>query len=335
MKVIVDAMGGDNAPKEIVKGCIDAVKEYGIKILLVGKKDVLEEELKAFDYPKEDIEILDAQDIITNDDDPALAIRRKKDSSLVVGLKALVDGLGDGFISAGSTGALLAGGLFIVKRIPGIDRAALTSIYPTNKGISLLVDAGANVDCKAEYLRQFSVMASIYMEKVMDRPNPSLGLVNIGLEEGKGNQLAKETYELLKNTNLNFIGNIEGRNIPLGDADIIVADGFVGNVVLKLTEGMASSIFSHLKKAFMADSRSKLGALLLKPQLNEMKKLMDYREYGGAPLLGTRKPVVKAHGSSDALAFKNGIRQLISFVENDVIKTISDNFLEVNENQED
>ena len=335
MKVIVDAMGGDNAPKEIVKGCIDAVKEYGIKILLVGKKDVLEEELKAFDYPKEDIEILDAQDIITNDDDPALAIRRKKDSSLVVGLKALVDGLGDGFISAGSTGALLAGGLFIVKRIPGIDRAALTSIYPTNKGISLLVDAGANVDCKAEYLRQFSVMASIYMEKVMDRPNPSLGLVNIGLEEGKGNQLAKEAYELIKNTNLNFIGNIEGRDIPLGDADIIIADGFVGNVVLKLTEGMASSIFSHLKKALMADSRSKLGAVLLKPQLNEMKKLMDYREYGGAPLLGTRKPVVKAHGSSDALAFKNGIRQLISFVENDVIKTISDNFLEVNENQED
>lgn len=335
MKVIVDAMGGDNAPKEIVKGCIDAVREYGIQVLLVGKKDVLEEELKQYDYPKEDIEILDAQDVISNDDDPALAIRRKKDSSLVVGLKALVDGLGDGFISAGSTGALLAGGLFIVKRIPGIDRAALTSIYPTSKGISLLVDAGANVDCKAEYLKQFSIMGSIYMEKVMKRPNPTLGLVNIGLEEGKGNQLSKEAYELIKNTNLNFIGNIEGRDIPLGDADIIIADGFVGNVVLKLTEGMATSIFSHLKKALMADSRSKLGALLLKPQLNEMKKLMDYREYGGAPLLGTRKPVVKAHGSSDALAFKNGIRQLISFVENDVIKTISDNFLEVNENQED
>ncbi len=335
MKVIVDAMGGDNAPSEIVKGSIDAIREYGIKVLLVGKKNILEEELKKYDYSKEDLEILDAQDIITNEDDPALAIRRKKDSSLVVGLKALVDGLGDGFISAGSTGALLAGGLFIVKRIPGIDRAALTSVYPTSKGISLLVDAGANVDCKPEYLKQFSIMGSIYMERVMNRSNPSVGLVNIGVEEGKGNQLSKEAYELLKKTDLNFIGNIEGRNIPLGDADVIVADGFVGNVVLKLTEGMASSIFSHLKKALMADSRSKLGAVLLKPQLNEMKKLMDYREYGGAPLLGTRMPVVKAHGSSDALAFKNGIRQLISFIENDVIKTISENFKEVIENQED
>lgn len=334
MRIIVDGMGGDNAPSEIVKACIDAVSEYKIKVLLVGKSDILEDELKKYNYPKDNVEILDAQDVITNDDDPALAIRRKKDSSLVVGLKALVDGLGDGFISAGNTGALLAGGLFIVKRIPGIDRAALTSVYPTTNGISFLVDAGANVDCKPEYLKQFAIMASIYMEKVMNKSNPSVGLVNIGVEEGKGNQLSKETYELLKNTDLNFIGNIEGRNLPLGDADIIIADGFVGNVVLKLTEGMAISIFSHLKEALMADTRSKLGGMLLKPQLREMKKLMDYREYGGAPLLGTRMPVVKAHGSSDALAFKNGIRQLVSFIEKDVIRTITENLNYMDKKQE-
>ncbi len=335
MRIIVDAMGGDDAPLEIVKGSIEAVNEYGIRVLLVGEKDLLEEELKKYSFPREDVEILHAQDVITNDDDPALAIRRKKESSLVVGLKALVDGLGDGFISAGSTGALLAGGLFVVKRIPGIDRAALTSVYPTTKGISLLVDAGANVDCKPEYLKQFAIMASIYMEKVMKKHKPSVGLVNIGTEEGKGNQLSKEAYELLKNTDLNFIGNIEGRTIPIGEADVIISDGFVGNVILKLTEGMAISIFSHLKEALMANTRSKLGAMLLKPQLSEMKKLMDYREYGGAPLLGTRMPIVKAHGSSDSLAFKNGIRQLISFIEKDVIKTITDNLNNGLENQED
>ncbi len=325
MRIIVDAMGGDNAPLEIIKGCVEAVNEYGIKVLLVGKIDELDKELKKYKYPKENIEILGAQDIITNYDDPALSIRRKKDSSMVVGLNALVEGLGDGFISAGNTGALLAGGLFIVKRIPGIDRAALTSIYPTTKGMSLLVDAGANVDCKPEYLRQFGIMGSIYAEKVMLKSNPTVGLVNIGIEEGKGNQLSKEAYALLKDTNLNFIGNVEGRTIPSGEADVIIADGFVGNVILKLTEGMAISIFSHLKKALLSNTRSKLGAMLLKPKLNEMKKLMDYREIGGAPLLGLRKPIVKAHGSSDSLAFKNAIRQLISFVEKDVVKTITDN----------
>ncbi len=335
MRIIVDAMGGDNAPIEIVKGCVEAVNEYGIKVLLIGKIDIIQVELKKYNYPLGDIEILDAQDIITNDDDPANAIRRKKDSSMVVGLKALVEGLGDGFISAGSTGALLAGGLFIVKRIPGIDRAALTSVYPTTKGFSLLLDAGANVDCKPEYLSQFGVMGSVYMEKVMKKTNPTVGLVNIGTEEEKGNQLVKEAYKMLKNSNLNFIGNIEGRTIPLGEADVILADGFVGNVILKLTEGMAVSMFSHLKEVFMSNTQSKLGAMLLKPKLKEMKKIMDYREIGGAPLLGTRMPVVKAHGSSDSLAFKNGIRQLISFIEKEVIKTITDSLGEQMENQED
>lgn len=318
-------MGGDHAPLEVVKGALDGVKEYDIDVVLVGKEDIIKNELKKYDYPSEKIQILNAVDVITNDDDPAIAIRRKKESSMVVGLKALSEGLGDGFISAGSTGALLAGGLFIVKRIQGIERAALTTLYPTTKGISLLVDAGANVDCKPEYLSQFALMGSIYCEKVLGTKNPRVGLVNIGTEEGKGNQLAKESYELLKNLDINFIGNVEARTLPSGEADVIVCDGFIGNVVLKLTEGMAISIFSHLKEMFVENSRSKIGLLLLKPQLKKLKSKMDYREYGGAPLLGTKKPIVKAHGSSDAYAIKNAIKQLVGFIEKGVIDIVEKN----------
>lgn len=322
MKIIVDAMGGDNAPEEIVKGSIDAIKEYDINILLVGKEELIKEELKKYDYDKGKVEILNASEVITNEDDPALAIRRKKDSSLVVGCKALVDGLGDGIISAGSTGALLAAGLFIVKRIEGINRAALTVLYPTLKGFSLLVDAGANVDAKAEYLYQFGLMGSIYMDKVMGINSPSVALVNIGSEKGKGNQLVRETYELLENGMENFIGNIEARELPYGNVDVVVADGFVGNIILKLTEGMASSIFSILKEEFTKNLRTKIGATILKEELGNIKKRMDYREYGGAPLLGTKRPMVKAHGSSDAYAIKNGINQLVKFIDKDVIKLI-------------
>ncbi|NLL82487.1 MAG: phosphate acyltransferase PlsX [Tissierellia bacterium] len=322
MKIIVDGMGGDNAPVETVKGTVDAVNEYDIDAIIVGKEQLIKEELNKYNYSTEKIQILNAENVISNDDDPALAIRRNKNSSLVVGLNALKDGLGDGFISAGSTGALLAGGLFIIKRIQGIDRAALTSVYPTSNGISLLVDAGANADCKPEYLRQFALMGTIYIENVLGKKNPKVGLVNIGTEEGKGNQLVKEAYELIKNENLNFVGNVEGRSLPLGEVDVIVCDGFVGNVVLKLTEGMAITIFSILKEAFMSNTKTKIGASLLKPELSEIKKLMDYREYGGAPLLGTELPIVKAHGSSDAYAIKNGIKQLISFIEKDIIKII-------------
>lgn len=325
MKIIVDGMGGDNAPVEIVKGTIDAVNEFNIDAIIVGKEDIIYRELKKYNYPKDRVEVLNAEDIITNEEDPALAIRRKKDSSLVVGCKALSDGMGDGFISAGSTGALLAGGLFIVKRIKGIERAALTSTYPTLDGVSLLVDAGANVDCKAEYLQQFGIMGSIYMEKVMGVKEPKVGLVNIGVEAGKGNQASKEAYELLNSADINFIGNIEGRTLPQGEVDVIVADGFVGNVILKLTEGFAMTMLDHLKEIFMENLRSKTGAMLVKPGLKSLKSKMDYREYGGAPLLGTKKPIVKAHGSSDALAVKNAIRQLINFIEKDVINIIEEN----------
>lgn len=326
MKIIVDGMGGDNSPVEIVKGSVDAVLEYDINIIIVGNEDIITRELNKYTYPKEKIELLHSEQVISNDEDPALAIRRKKDSSMVVGLKALSEGLGHGFVSAGSTGALLAGGLFIIKRIPGIDRAALAIGYPTLDGMALLVDGGANVDCKPEYLNQFGIMGSIYMEHVMGITNPKVGLVNIGKEEGKGNTLTKEAYELLKNSPINFIGNIEGRELPTGVADVILCDGFVGNIILKLTEGMAISIFDNLKEIFLKNTGTKIGALLLKPGLKEFKAKMDYREYGGAPLLGTKKPVVKAHGSSDALAIKNAIRQLIHFIEKDVINIISENF---------
>lgn len=325
MKIIIDAMGGDNGPVEIVKGTIDAVNEYGIDVILVGKEGIIEKELKKYDYEKNKVEIINADDVINNEDDPAVAIRRKKDSSMVIGSKALADGLGDGFLSAGSTGALLASGLFIVKRIPGIDRAALSVVYPTINGFSLLVDGGANVDCKPEYLYQFALMGSIYMEKVMKINSPTIGLVNIGTEKGKGNALTKETYDMVENSNLNFVGNVEARDLPNGVVDIILSDGFVGNIVLKLTEGMAISIFSVLKDEFTKNIRTKLGSLLLKKELKSIKSKMDYREYGGAPLLGIKKPIVKAHGSSDAYAIKNAINQLIKFIEKDVIKLIEDN----------
>ncbi|MBZ2173906.1 phosphate acyltransferase PlsX [Schnuerera sp. xch1] len=322
MKIIVDGMGGDKGYKEIVKGCIDASKELGVNLLIVGEQEKIEEELNKYVYSKDTIDIINASQIIKNEDEPALAIRRKKDSSMVIGLKALAEDKGDGFISAGSTGALLAGGLFIVKRIKGIERAALTTVYPTINGLSLLIDAGANVDCKPEYLKQFAIMGSIYFEKVLEKKAPKVGLVNVGTEEGKGNTLVKESYDLIKELNLNFIGNIEARDIPKGIIDVIVCDGFIGNILLKLTEGMAISLFTALKEELTQSFKSKIGATMLKSQLSSFKGRMDYREYGGAPLLGLEKPVFKAHGSSDALAIKNAIRQVVNFNKKDVINVI-------------
>ena len=232
----------------------------------------------------------------------------------------------DAFISAGSTGALLSGGLLLVKRIKGIERPALATVYPTHKGISLLLDVGANADSKAKYLQQFAVMGSIYSEKILNKANPKVGLVNIGTEREKGNALTKEAYELLENTqNINFCGNIEGREVPTGDVDVLVCDGFVGNIVLKLTEGLAINIFSMLKEVFMKSSKTKLGAILLKSSLKDFKKKLDYTEYGGAPLLGVKGAVIKAHGSSNDVAIKNAIRQAKQFVENKVIENIEEN----------
>ncbi|MCF6466410.1 phosphate acyltransferase PlsX [Clostridium sp. Cult2] len=322
MKIIVDGMGGDNSPDEIVKGCVEAVNELNVNIIIVGKKEIIEGELSKYQFPQETIDIINATEVISNDEEPVLAIRRKKDSSIVVGLKALKEGKGDGFVSAGSTGALLSGGLFIVKRIDGIERAALATVYPTKKGISFILDVGANVDCKPEYLKQFAIMGSVYSEKVLGVKSPKIGLANIGTEKGKGNLLVRESYDLMEDLNINFVGNVEVRDIPEGIADVIVCDGFVGNVILKLTEGMAKTIFSSLKEEFVKSFKSKVGALMLKSQLKSFKGKLDYREYGGAPLLGLKQPVVKAHGSSDAFAIKNAIRQVKNFIEMDVINII-------------
>ncbi|WP_202711294.1 phosphate acyltransferase PlsX [Sporosalibacterium faouarense] len=322
MRIAVDAMGGDHAPEVTVKGSIDAVKEYGINVVLVGNKNLIEKELKKYDYDRNNIEIVHTEEAITNEEEPVKAIRKKKDSSMVVAMNMVKDKEADAVISAGSTGALLAGGLFIIKRIKGIDRGALASVYPTKKGISLLLDAGANTDSRAKYLQQFAIMGSVYSNKVLGVENPKVGLINIGVEEGKGNGLTKEAFKLLSDTDVNFYGNLEARDIPEGYADVMVADGFVGNIVLKLTEGLALSIFSMLKEEFMKSFKSKIGALMLKPGLKQFKKKLDYSEYGGAPLLGIKRPVIKAHGSSNSRAIKNAIRQAKVFVENNVIEKI-------------
>ena len=324
MRIIVDGMGGDNAPVEIVKGCVNASNNLGVNILLVGDSSKIEEELAKYEYTKGKIEILHSSDVITNHDDPTLAIRRKKDSSMVMAFNALKEGKGHGMLSAGNTGALLAGGLFIIKRIQGIDRAAIGTVYPTNKEMAILIDAGANVDSKPEYLRQFGIMGSIYMEHILGRDNPKVGLVSNGVEEGKGNKLVKETHSLLKEAPINFIGNVEARELPGGNIDVIVSDGFVGNVIIKLTEGVASFLMEELKQAFSKNLKTKMGAVLLKDELKNLKGKMDYRQYGGAPLLGIQKEVVKAHGSSDAFAIENAIKQLMDYIDRDVIKTIGE-----------
>ncbi|MBR6472999.1 MAG: phosphate acyltransferase PlsX [Firmicutes bacterium] len=327
MKILLDGMGGDNAPKAVVEGAVMAAREFEHEIILIGDEERLEKALKEASGHKRpaNISICHASEVITNNEAPALAIRRKKDSSIVVGMNMLKRGEGDLFISAGSTGALLAGGLLIIGRIKGIDRPAICTIYPIlGKEASLLCDAGANAECKANNLVDFAIMSSIYMEKVLGRENPTVALVNIGEEEEKGSPLTKETFELLKNTDLNFKGNIEARDVPKGRADIIVTDGFTGNIILKLTEGMAWNVFKTIKKKFTDGMHARLGSLLLVDKLKELKKEFDYSEYGGAPILGIKRPVVKMHGSSSAKGVKSTILKAVVFAEQNVIEIIEE-----------
>lgn len=323
MKIIVDAMGGDNAPEEIVKGAALAAEEYGCSIILVGAKDRIEKILKEQNAPLDKFEIVEAAQVITNDESPTEALRKKKDSSLVIGLGLLRDGKGDAFISAGSTGAVLAGGTLIVRRIKGIMRPAICPVIPGRKKPFLLMDAGANADCKPQYIRQFAIMGSIYAEKVLKRENPKVALVNIGSEEEKGSKFVKECYALLKDAPINFKGSIESREIPAGDVDVVVTDGFTGNVILKMFEGVVENVFSALKEGIMSSFKTKLGGMLLKPVFKSFKKTYDYTEHGGAVLLGLNAPVIKAHGSSNARAIKNAVRQAISCVEGDITGIIS------------
>ncbi|MGB4660097.1 MAG: phosphate acyltransferase PlsX [Mobilitalea sp.] len=325
--VVVDAMGGDNAPFEIVKGAVLAVQDKkDIKIVLTGVEDVIHEELSKYTYDKERILIVHAPEIITNNESPVLAIRRKKDSSIVVALNMVKNGEADAFVSAGCTGAVLAGGQLIVGRIKGVERPPLAPLIPTMKGVSLLVDCGANVDARSSHLVQFAKMGSIYMENVIGIKNPRVAIVNIGAEEEKGNQLVKETFPLLKNCNdINFIGSIEAREIPNGGADVIVCEAFVGNVILKLYEGLGTALVSKIKKGLMSTTRSKIGALLVKPALKETLKDFDASKYGGAPLLGLKGLVVKTHGSAKAVEVYNSILQCVNFTEQRINEKIEKN----------
>ncbi len=324
MNIFLDAMGGDHAPLELVKGAVDAVNEYGVSLILVGKTSLLEAELLKYTFAKEKIEIIHAQTLIKNTEDPALAIRQKNDSSLVVALEEMKKRNNSVLISAGSTGALLAGGLLKLGRIKGIKRPALASTLPKKKGVSLLIDTGANADCKALYLLQFAQLGTIYFENVLGKKNPSVGLINIGSESQKGNTLVKSAYALLEESPYNFVGNVEARDILETEVDILVCDGFTGNIVLKLTEGVAGYLMNGIKESIMTSTSGKIGGMLIKKNLKEFKKQFDYSEYGGAPFLGVKGGIIKAHGSSNAYAIKNAIRQSIKFVENDVLLKITE-----------
>ena len=316
MRIILDGMGGDNAPAAVVEGAVIASKEIEHEIVIIGQEELIQNELNKYRYNPKKISVVNAREVITNEEAPVRAVRSKKDSSIVRGINMVKNGEGDIFISAGSTGALLSGGLFILGRIQGIDRPALASVYPIVGGTpSLLVDAGANAECKPNNLLEFGIMGNIYMEKVIGRENPKVGLVNIGTEAAKGNTLTKAAYELLEQSDMNFIGNVEAREVPKGVCDVIVCDGFTGNVVLKLTEGLAWNILQVIKKKFTDGVKAKLGAALLIDKLSELKTEFDYSEYGGAPILGVKGPIVKMHGSSSANAVKNTILKGIPYVE--------------------
>ncbi|MFT5873066.1 MAG: glycerol-3-phosphate acyltransferase PlsX [Clostridium sp.] len=319
MVVVVDGMGGDFSPSAVVEGCVAAIKEYDIDILITGPCDLIQGELKKYTYDCNKIRVIDAREVISTSEHPVMAVKRKKDSSLVKALNLVKSGDADAIISAGSSGAFLAGCTLIVGRIKGIDRPALAPIMPGKRGPFMIIDCGANAECKPRYLVQFGLMGKTYFENILKIDNPSVGLVNIGTEEEKGNELSKSAYKLLRQADLNFVGNVEAREIPTGDVNVLVCDGFVGNVILKLYEGAVANIFDILKTEIMSSFRTKLGGMLLKPVFKKFKKNFDYKEYGGAAFLGVNGICIKAHGSSDAKAFKNAIKQATIFYDNNVV----------------
>ncbi len=325
VRVAVDAMGGDNAPFVTVKGAVDAVSESAnLKVFLVGQKEVVEKELSAYQYDKERIEIVDATEVIEMAEPPVMAIRKKKDSSIVKAMYMVNHGEADAYVSAGSTGATLVGGQVIVGRLKGVDRAPLAPLIPTEKGSSLLIDCGANVDARSNHLVQFAKMGTVYMENIMGIKNPTVAIVNIGAEEEKGNALVKETFPLLKNCpDINFIGSIEARDIPAGFADVIVCEAFTGNVILKMYEGVAKSLMHVIKKSLMGSLKTKIGALLIKDDLKKSLSNYSMDQYGGAPMLGLKGLVVKTHGSANAVEVKNSILQCVTFTEQKISEKIS------------
>ncbi|MBQ6825098.1 MAG: phosphate acyltransferase PlsX [Clostridia bacterium] len=330
MRVVIDAFGGDNAPLEIVKGASLASKEFSVEITLTGNKGTIENIIKenSLEFFGELI-IIDTDDVISMHDEPTTLLKAHKNSSMGLAFTELVEDKADAFVSAGSTGAIVVGGTLMVKRIKGIKRPALAGLIPSPKGHYMLMDMGANAECRPEMLQQFGIMASAYLEKVENIKEPKIGLLNIGVEDSKGTDLHKESYKLLKEAPINFVGNIESREMPKGICDAVITDGFTGNIALKLIEGTAITFFKMIKEVMYKSLINKLAAAVLKKDLYGIKKMMDSSEVGGAPLLGVRKPVIKAHGSSDAKAIKNAVKQAVTFTENGVIDTISSALAEI------
>ncbi len=329
IRVVVDVMGGDNAPVEPVKGAVEALEAgEGFHLILVGQEAVIRTELTKYSYDASRITVADAPEVIETGEPPVAAIRKKRNSSLVIGQRMLRNGEASGFVSAGSTGAVLAGGQLIVGRIPGVERAPLAPLIPTLRGVSLLIDCGANVDARSDHLVQFAKMGTLYMKNIVGIPDPTVGLVNIGVEEEKGNALAKETYPKLKACpDIRFIGNVESREIPNGAADVLVCEAFTGNVILKLYEGTASALTKMIKQGMMTNLRSKIGALLVKPALKETLKGLDASEYGGAPMLGLTGLVIKMHGNATHKEVRNSILQCVSFAKEDITGKIKESLL--------
>lgn len=326
MRIVVDAFGGDNAPLEIIKGSSEASNQFNIEITLTGNKDTIEKIINDNNFKfYGDLIIVDTDDVISMHDDPTTILKAHSNSSMALAFKELCENRADAFVSAGSTGAIVVGGTLIVKRIKGIKRPALGGLIPSPDGHYMLLDMGANAECRAEMLAQFGIMASVYLEKVEGIENPKIGLLNIGVEDTKGDELRTEAYKLLKEAPINFVGNIESREMPKGVCDAIITDGFTGNIALKLIEGTSITLFKMIKNVLRKNIFNIIAAAILKKDLYALKSMMDSSEVGGAPLLGVSKPVIKAHGSSDAKAIKNAIRQAKTFTEKNVINTISEN----------
>lgn len=322
MRIIVDAYGGDNAPDAVLQGCRMAADRWKCEIILTGDEQKLRQRAAELSVSLEGIGIADAPDVIPVEAEPTAILKQYQQSSMARGLQMLANGEGEAFVSAGSTGALVVGGTLIVKRLKGVKRPAIGTVIPCRGGCFLLLDSGANHDCRPEMLRQFGLMGSVYMKRIIGVPNPRVGLVNIGTEETKGTELQVQAYQLMKEAGYNFIGNVEAREVPLGGCDVAVCDGFTGNILLKTMEGLATLFMGELKAIFMKSLPNKLAAAAVKKDIKGLKKQFDSAEYGGALLLGSRSPVIKAHGSSDAKAFYNAIRQAISCCENNIIGEI-------------
>lgn len=335
MKIIVDAFGGDNSPVEIVKGCAEALGEHDdLEIILTGPKDKIEACAKEnnIDLTSDKLSIEDCDDFLTMEDEP-MAVRKRKTSSMAVGLKMLADGKGDAFLSAGNSGALIAGATLIVKKIKGVSRPAFSPVIPKSPGMFMLIDGGANADCKPEMLRQFAIMGSVYMERVMGIEKPRVGLANVGTEHHKGDTLHREAYAMLKETPVNFVGNVEGTQIPFDSCDVVVADGFTGNLILKTYEGAALAVMTRIKNIYKKSLKNKLSALMIAGDLKKLKGEMNSDVYGGAPILGASKPVFKVHGNATAVTVRHAVRVTMNYVNTNVIEEIEKTVAELKEKE--